>query len=152
MRLLPVVILASLAMSPSAVAATGNGQIAANTIVTRNGYQVGCTSALLIPRSPIADRNVKLVFGRLDGGTAKPADFAGADLKARLPGTRANECTNYRRRGGSLFSDVPAGEYYVVLRLLREENTSSKPMTAFEELVMRRVAVAPGDIARLRFH
>jgi hypothetical protein len=150
MRILSVAVLVPVLMSAPAVAATGNGHVTANTLINHKGFKIGCTSALLIPRSPIADRNMDLVFGSLDKGSATPS--ADADLKARLAGTRTSDCATYRAKGGYLFANVPTGEYYVVLRFVRKESTSQTTMADFEGLMMRRTLVASGTTARLRFN
>ncbi len=150
MRIVTVAVLASVLMSASAVAATGSGHVTANTLINHKGFKIGCASALLIPRSPIADRNIHLVFGSLDKGSATPS--ADADLTARLKGTRTSDCATYRAKGGYLFADVPVGEYYVVLRFSRKESTTQATAEAFDAIKMRRVAITPGTTARLRFH
>ena len=145
--------LISLSLASTAVAnAPSFGQIESNTMVRRDGFRIGCNSALLIPRSAMADRNVGIVFGNLEQGTADLAKLSGADLKYRLPGTREGVCHRLRPKGHYLFSDVPAGEYYVVLRFERQVGTSDVPNApTFAGLLMQRAIVKPGATVRLRF-
>lgn len=95
-------------MSVAATAAPPLGNVSSNTIVMRNGYRVGCVSALLIPRSEAADRNIQRIFGSLDKGKAKTASVVGQ----RLPGARESRC-RLRTKGNYLFEDVAPGQYYV---------------------------------------
>ena len=134
--------------SVAATAAAPLGNITSNTGLMRNGYRVGCTSALLIPRSEAADRNIQLIFGSLDKGKAKPASA----VNQRLPGTRESRCNRLQTKGNYLFADVAPGEYYVVLRFVRGQGTSDKAdLSPFDGMVMRRATVTPGATARLRF-
>ena len=131
-----------------AAAAAPLGNVTSNTGVMRNGYRIGCSSALLIPRSAGADRNIGLVFGSLDQGSSKPA----AVVSERLPGTRETRCNRLQTKGNYLFADVAPGEYYVVLRFTREPNTADRLNEAqFDGMLMRRATVRPRGTARLRF-
>jgi hypothetical protein len=148
MKRLSVVLGVFLSTSVPAVAAAPLGNVTSNTTVMRNGYKVGCVSALLIPRSPTADRNVRLVFGSLDKGKAKAADV----LSERPPGTRESRCNRLQTKGNYLFADVAPGQYYVVLRFRRTQGASDKADQApFDGMLMRRTSVSPGATARLRF-
>jgi hypothetical protein len=134
--------------SVSATAALPLGNIEANTSVLRRGYAVGCVSALLIPRSPLADRNVELIFGNLDKGSSNAA----RSVTERLSGTRESRCNKLQTKGNYLFANVAPGQYYVVLRLTREHATHDKVDQAdFDGLLMQRVTVSPSATARLRF-
>ena len=140
---------AALLSAVPAAATAPLGNVVSNTAVKRNGYTVGCVSALLIPRSPTADRNIRLVFGGLDKGAAKPA----AVVAERLPGARETRCNRLQTKGNYLFADVAPGEYYVVLRFARVPGTADTVNEAgFDGMLMRRAAVRPGATARLRFN
>ena len=146
LALLPV-LLASMAVASPTV-----GNIEANTSIRRAGFLVDCNSALLIPRSAKADRNIGIVFGALDRGAADLPKLSEVDLKARLPGTRESRCTRWNTKGHYLFADVPAGEYYVVLRFERDARPGTLPdRPEYAGLLMRRALVQPGATARLRF-